>query len=82
MRADAPGTTTSDARTTSDAARTLSVDIDVDDRLRAAFTAPPGVVPARPLVGVLVEVVALWRGWNDSGSRLPKNGFCTAIRSP
>jgi hypothetical protein len=26
--------------------------------------------------------VVLLRGWNDSGSRLPKKGFCTAIRSP
>ena len=38
---------------------------------------PPAAAPPRT-----DDEVVLWRGWNDSGSRLPKKGFCTAIRSP
>jgi hypothetical protein len=30
----------------------------------------------------LPGVMAGWRGWKVSGSRLPKKGFCTAMESP
>src|SRR5690606_10207275 len=55
-----------------------------EDGLVPAWRAGDGVEEGVADVLLLspVDDVALWRGWNDSVSRLPKKGFCTAIRSP